>query len=149
MTFEERVAEIATRWIGTPYRHQGSLCHVGADCLGLVRGVWRELYGHEAEKLQPYSPDWAETGRDDALLDAARRHLVECPFTPSGDLTVGRVIVFRWQKNALAKHLGITVSPDAFVHAYSGMGVVRSPLVPAWRRKIVGVFSFPVPEDQR
>ncbi|MFZ1680734.1 MAG: peptidase P60, partial [Rhizobiaceae bacterium] len=31
------VAE-AERWIGTPYRHQGSTRGVGCDCLGLVLG---------------------------------------------------------------------------------------------------------------
>ena len=32
-------------WIGTPYRHQASLKGVGCDCLGLVRGVWRNVIG--------------------------------------------------------------------------------------------------------
>ena len=36
---------IAYSWIGTPYRHQASRKGVGCDCLGLVLGVWRELYG--------------------------------------------------------------------------------------------------------
>ena len=31
----------ARRWLGTPYLHQASECGVGADCLGLLRGVWR------------------------------------------------------------------------------------------------------------
>ena len=35
--------EIARDWIGTRYEHQASLKGEGADCLGLVRGVWREL----------------------------------------------------------------------------------------------------------
>ena len=43
----ERAVEIARAWIGTPYVHQGSACRAGADCLGLVRGVWRGLYGAE------------------------------------------------------------------------------------------------------
>ena len=37
----------ARGWIGTPYRHQASLKGVGCDCLGLLRGVWRELKGEE------------------------------------------------------------------------------------------------------
>ena len=29
----------------------------GADCLGLLRGVWRELHGHEPELPGAYTPD--------------------------------------------------------------------------------------------
>jgi len=47
------VAE-ARSWIGTRYRHQGSLKGVGCDCLGLVRGVWRNCIGAEPE-LPPTS----------------------------------------------------------------------------------------------
>ena len=42
------VAE-ARSWIGTHYRHQQSLKGVGCDCLGLLRGVWRAVYGQEPE----------------------------------------------------------------------------------------------------
>jgi hypothetical protein len=35
----------ARSWLGTPYAHQASLKGVGCDCLGLVRGVWREVQG--------------------------------------------------------------------------------------------------------
>ena len=35
----------ARQWIGTPYLHQASLRGCGCDCLGLVRGVWRTVYG--------------------------------------------------------------------------------------------------------
>ncbi len=50
---------IARAWIGTPYHHQGSVRGAGTDCLGLIRGVWREFYGREAEIAPPYSRDWA------------------------------------------------------------------------------------------
>ena len=139
------VAEEATGWIGTPYRHQGSLRGVGADCLGLLRGVWRSLYGEEPEAFPPYSPDWAEISGRDLLLEAADRHLVRSPTAP----VRGDCIVFRWRPDAVAKHVGIMVDSDAFVHAYSGIGTVRSPLVPQWRRKIAGVFRFPDPVDER
>ena len=62
----------ARRWLGTPYRHQASVMGVGADCLGLLRGVWRALIGAEPEKAPPYTPDWAEARGADDLMDAAR-----------------------------------------------------------------------------
>jgi hypothetical protein len=49
----------ARTWIGTPYRHQASVKGVGADCLGLVRGIWREVIGPEPAVVPPYSPGTA------------------------------------------------------------------------------------------
>ena len=46
-----RVVAIARDWIGTPYRNQASMKGAGADCLGLIRGVWRALYGQEPQAL--------------------------------------------------------------------------------------------------
>ncbi len=68
------IVAAARRWIGTPYQHQASLIHVGCDCLGLVRGVWREVIGPEPEDIPPYTPDWAEAGAAETLLGAADRH---------------------------------------------------------------------------
>ena len=138
-TTEMRVVDEARKWLGTPYRHQGSRCQVGADCLGLVRGVWREIYGYEPEKAGPYAIDWAEKGGEDQLLHAAIKHFIATHSEPG----FGHLVLFRWNAGALAKHAGITVSTTHFIHAYSGVGVVESPLVPAWRKKIAGVFAFP------
>jgi hypothetical protein len=47
---------------------------------------------------------------------------------------------------AVAKHLGILADAGpaaAFIHAYSGHGVVISPLSGPWQRKIAAVFRFP------
>ena len=135
----DRVIEETRSWIGTPYRHQASLKSVGCDCLGLVRGVWRALYGEEPEALKPYSPDWAESGKEDALFIAARRHFIEKPKT---EMSAGDMILFRWKPTQAAKHLGILVSEQAFVHAYEGHAVMISALVPQWRSRIACVFSF-------
>ncbi len=37
-----RIVAAARGWIGTPYLHQASLKGVGCDCLGLLRGLYRE-----------------------------------------------------------------------------------------------------------
>ena len=136
---QRRVIAEARSWIGTPYRHQASLKSVGCDCLGLVRGLWRALYGSEPEALKPYSADWAEAGGTDALLVAARRHFIEKPML---EMSAGDLILFRWKPSHAAKHLGILVSEQAFIHAYEGHAVMISALVPQWRRRIAGAFSF-------
>jgi len=48
------VIEAARGWLGTPYRHQASVKGVGSDCLGLVRGVWREVMGEEPDTTPPW-----------------------------------------------------------------------------------------------
>jgi NlpC/P60 family putative phage cell wall peptidase len=133
-----RIITLANSWIGTPYRNQASLKGVSADCLGLVRGVWRELLGHEPESAGPYSMDWAESSGSDPLMDAAKRH-----FIVAQSLREGTVILFRWRENLPAKHLGIYVGGDRFIHAYERHAVIASPLVPQWKKRIAGLFDFP------
>lgn len=135
-----RILAEALDWVGTPYRHQGSRKGVGCDCLGLVRGIWREIYGFEPESPGAYAPDWAEADVGDRLLEAAGRHC-----EPLGPLEAGPgdLVVFRWRPEHAAKHLGILTSPTSFIHAYEGQAVTVSPLIPHWRRKIAGAFAFP------
>jgi NlpC/P60 family putative phage cell wall peptidase len=139
MDVRRRVVEEALCWIGTPYRHQASLRSVGCDCLGLLRGVWRGIYGAEPEALKPYSADWAEAGGSDALLEAARRLFNG---KPTAELAAGDVVLFRWKPAHAAKHAGIIVSEQAFIHAYEGHAVLISALVPQWRSRIAGAFAF-------
>jgi len=134
----------ARSWIGTPYRHQGSLRGIGCDCLGLLRGLWRNLIGPEPESPGAYSPDWAEAGGNEALLEAARRHFVQ---RADGGFTDGDVILFRFRKNVPAKHIGVVTGIDRMVHAHEGACVAEVPIVPFWRRRIAATFSFPGVED--
>ena len=142
---EDVLAE-ARRWIGTPYRHQASVAGAGADCLGLIRGVWRALHGAEPESLPGYTPDWSEVDRVERLRDGAERHLLPVP----APYRAGDVLLFRMKGQAVAKHLGIlsdaTAGRQRMIHAYSGHGVVESPLGPAWARRIVAGYRFPMKE---
>ncbi|OXS99442.1 hypothetical protein B7H23_14915 [Notoacmeibacter marinus] len=146
-SFEQAVVEEARRWLGTPYRHQQSRIGVGCDCLGLVRGIWRALYDREPEDAGPYAPfeDSLADGGGSAerLLDAAARHME--PVEPDSPIEAGQMLVFRWRPTLSARHLGIAIEPHRFIHAYSGIGVVESALVPSWRRRIAGRFLFPQP----
>ncbi|WP_099865111.1 NlpC/P60 family protein [Pararhizobium haloflavum] len=135
------IVEAARDWIGTPYRHQGSTRNVGCDCLGLVRGVWRHIYGEEAEQPGPYQPDWAEMTSAERLIAAGRRHCG--PPLPAAEMQPGDIIAFRWRAHLPAKHVGIVSAADRFIHAYEQACVIESPLIPAWRRRIAAVFRFP------
>ncbi len=133
----------ARGWIGTPYVHQASTRGAGCDCLGLLRGVWREVLGSEPEPVPPYSPDWSEPSGDEALWQAASRHLIARP-VPA--MAAGDVLLFRMRDSGVAKHLAIVGDSGrhpTFIHAYTGHGVVESPLSPPWQRRIAACFAFP------
>ena len=134
-----KVLAIAQRWHGTPYCHAASRRQAGCDCLGLVRGIWRELYGDEPELPPAYAANWAEAGRE-TLLCAARRHL--------GEITVetarpGDVLLFRWRRTAPAGHAAILFPAGQIMHAYEGRAVVCTALSPWWRKRIAAAFAFP------
>ena len=138
----EHIVAAARKWIGTPYRHQGSRKGVGCDCLGLVRGVWAEMTGHAAQEPGAYAPDWAEhTGRD-RLIIAAQQHCGD-PIALQ-EAAAGDIVLFRWRAGAAAKHAGILSGPDHFIHAYEPVGVVESAMVPTWRRRIAAIHRFPL-----
>ena len=133
----------ARRWIGTPYVHQAATRGAGSDCLGLIRGIWRDLYGGEPEAVPAYSMDWSEPQGEERLWSAALRHL-----SPKDreDAASGDVILFRMRQGAVAKHLGVQAGLGvgaSFVHAYHRRGVIESPLSAPWRRRIVARFTFP------
>ena len=130
----------ARAWIGTPYHHQASCRDAGADCLGLVRGVWRETYGAELESPPPYSRDWAEASGEETLLAGATRHLIAIRLD---EAAAGDVVIFRLRSGLVAKHTAILTTVNSFVHAMEGGSAVEVAMTPWWRRRIVGAFSFP------
>ncbi len=158
----QRIVSIARTWLGTPYHHQASLKGIGCDCLGLVRGVWRELYGTEPEPLPAYTRDWAEAQGRETLLEAARRHLVE---VPPAKAHPGDILIFRWRRHTPAKHCAILASLPlpprgeragvmgshegapiggaTMIHALEGAPVSEVSLSPWWRRHLAGAFMFP------
>ena len=139
------VVAAARGWLGTPYRHQAACRGAGCDCLGLVRGIWREIYGAEPQAAPPYSPDWGEPQGHEALWQAAARYLRER--APGEATEAGDLLLFRMRERGLAKHLGIRAEDPrgtpTFVHSMSGRGVVESPLSAPWARRVVAHFVFP------
>ena len=140
-----QIIDAARSWLGTPYVHQASAKGAGCDCLGLVRGVWRELLSGEPEVPPAYTPDWNERhwkagGGAETLLDAARRNMSE---RAGKTFEPGDVLIFRVCADGPAKHCGIAVAPDRFIHAYAGRAVVESAMTRWWRVRLAGVFVFP------
>jgi NlpC/P60 family putative phage cell wall peptidase len=136
----ERVVAIARTWIGTPYHHQASLLGVGCDCIGLVRGVMRELYGKEPQDLPPYPRDWGDSNGSEDIIEAGRRHLIEVPLV---DMGPGDVIAVRWRAHLVAKHTMIVSFGGRAIHAYNKAPVSEIHLSDWWRARIAVVFKLP------
>jgi NlpC/P60 family putative phage cell wall peptidase len=141
MVTREAIVVAARSWLGTPYHHQASLKGVGSDCLGLIRGIWRELFGPEPETMPAYTRDWGNATGSETLLAAAARHLVMLDVMGAAGL--GDVLVFRMRDQGVAKHAGILTGPSRLVHAQEGLGVIEIELGRWWRRRAAAAFGFP------
>jgi NlpC/P60 family putative phage cell wall peptidase len=142
------IERVARSFIGTPYVHQASVKGVGCDCLGLLRGVWRELRGAEAEEPPPYAPDWAEASGEETLYRALSRHLRE---VPCRDLQPGDVALFRMARHGPAKHCGILALMQrsdgaskglTLIHARQNKRVSEEMFSTFWQRKLAHVFRM-------
>lgn len=133
------VVEIARSWIGTPYHHQASVKGVGCDCVGLVRGVWRELIGPEPEAAPPYSRDWGDANGEETLLTYFRRHLIETPLPDAG---AGHVVALRWKPHLVAKHCMILTSAETAIHAVNNSPVAEIHLSDWWTSRFAAAFAF-------
>lgn len=141
-----RVIAVARGWLGTPYHDQASVKGVGCDCLGLARGVWREVVGTETLPVPPYSRDWGETGAREVLADSAARVMIRIDPEKAGP---GAAVLFRMRAGAIVKHVGILTGEGSFIHSYERLGVIEESLTLAWRRRIAFAFLFPRPDSRQ
>lgn len=136
------VVELARDWMGTPYKHQACLKHVGCDCIGLIRGIWKELYGVDAVKPPSYTPRWAEinpTGQE-PMLSAAEQHL-DSVFGPNM-FSPGNVLLIRVRRRSAVKHCGIIGPNKTLIHAYDSHNVIEEPIRESWFRADLYAFSY-------
>jgi len=136
-----QIIELARDWIGTPYVHQASLKGVGCDCLGLLRGVWREIHGDEPEDIPPYLPDWDVPGTE-TLRDGLARHLAPVDVAA---MAPGDVVLFRMVARAAARHcaiLGEQGGAFTLIHARQNKQVGEEPFTPFWRGRMAYVFRL-------
>lgn len=137
-----KIMRAARGWIGTPYVHQASVRGVGCDCLGLLRGVWREIAGEEPEDIPPYSQDWAEATKQETLYDALARHFDEIA---ASEMRGGDVALFRMLRSGPAKHCGIVAERGGrltLIHARQNKRVSEESFSQSWRRKLAYVFRI-------
>lgn len=133
------VVDAAREWLGTPYRHRASTLGAGCDCLGLLRGVWRALYGAEPVAVPAYRADGRQDAHPEAMREAAERFLV----VEDGPLAAGQVVLFRLGGQSEPRHCGIMISATRFIHAQEQLGVVEANMTPGWAKRVSGRYRFP------
>lgn len=140
VNIEHQVVAEAKNWLGTPYQHQASLKHIGCDCLGLLRGVWRTVKGDEPELAPAYAPRWNDAAQTDLLLAMANRNFDR--HAANEPIKAGDVLLFKYRMHLPARHVAIALSADHFIHAYVGKGVVENSLSAWWQRHLAGHYSW-------
>jgi len=136
-----KIVHLARSWIGTPYVHQASVKGVGCDCLGLLRGIWRELHGEEPEAIPPYTPDWNVRGRE-TLQAAFARHLAAVPIAA---IMPGDVVLFRMVGRGPAKHCAVVGECEGaftLIHARQNKRVSEEPFTASWRGRLAFAFRL-------
>lgn len=142
MEIRERIVETARGWIGTPYVHQASIKGAGCDCLGLLRGVWREIMGDEPESAPPYSEDWAEASGNEEMYAAFKRHFAEIE---TGAVVPGDIALFRMFSRGPAKHCAIVAARfghKTLIHSRANTRVTEEVLTPFWTRRLAYAFRL-------
>jgi NlpC/P60 family putative phage cell wall peptidase len=122
----------ARGWIGTPFHDGAGLKGVGADCVGFLAAI-----------CAPALPaDWpVPATRDPALWLGAVQGLL--PALPLGTLAPPALLVFAPEGSGAARHAGLLISPDRFLHAHWRAGVAEQTLTPWWRARLIAAFAVP------
>lgn len=130
----------ARKWLDVKWQHQGR-SKSGVDCAGLCVVTARGL-GLEVQDTTNYQRRTHGT----EFLEYFRSNLVERPYV---EMQCGDVIVLT--EPSYPCHCGIVTERHGelyFIHAYAKRRkVVEERISEDWRKRIVGVFSFPAVED--
>lgn len=104
-----------SKWHGTPYRY-GGMSHAGVDCSGFVLMTFRDQFALQLPReTRQQANIGTEIDRDDLL---------------PGDL-----VFFKTGSGENGLHVGIYDTDNAFIHASTSRGVIRSSLDNVYWRK--------------
>lgn len=123
------VAE-AVEWIDTPFKHNQSVKGIGADCVGVVRGIGHACGIQFADVPKSYSR------RPDGQLPCyLGRHLVTVSEPLPGDVLL---IAFTDEPS----HVALFIGNDEIVHAYAKVRRCIRQSMKGWETRIRAVYSF-------
>jgi NlpC/P60 family putative phage cell wall peptidase len=110
------VAE-AESWIGTTFHHRAWVKGAGADCLGLIYGVYRAVGLIDDIKIPFYRPDFMHHRDEETYLGGLLEHGHRVERPEAGD-----VAMFKYGR--VFGHAGIVVDWPHLIHAFAERGRV-------------------------
>lgn len=124
-------------YVGTPYV-KGGTSKRGADCYGLVRMLYKDIYGIELTDWNTALPEGA--ARPD-LIDAFEAAISEEAWEPVESPQEGDIVVMRLYNAPL--HCGMMINQSQFMHAIEPMGTsVERINSPMWKKRIVHYLRY-------
>ncbi len=111
----------ALKWIGTPYRHHGTVRGAGVDCAMLPQAIYTGLGLMEIADFGDYPTQWHLHHDEERYLSIVVRYADE---VLEADAAPGDFLLFKVGR-AFA-HGGIIIDPDAcsIIHASMDAGAV-------------------------
>lgn len=125
----------ARSWLGTPFRHQGRLKGIGADCAGIVIGVAGAL-GLKCADIRGYSRMPGEEFQNEVA-----RQLVRIAYR---DLLPADLLTFAF--DSLPQHIALVtgIDPPRILHSHASVGsCVEQNLDDVWISRVRGAWRFP------
>lgn len=123
MIDRQTVIQEARSWLGTPFHHQAALKGIGADCIGLVRGVCMAL------GILPRDfalPAYARQPDGTSLIALADHYMARITDASPADLKPGDVVVVSFDREP--QHFGLVGDYRhgglSVIHAHSVAGEV-------------------------
>ncbi len=141
----QNIANVSTSWLGTKFKHQGRMKHVGCDCIGLIIGVLSELdftiNGELINRLD--NKTYAKTPKNH-LLERSLDNI----FKPINLVQIGDIILMRFHREP--QHVGfisrINGNGIYIIHAYQKIGsVIEHKITENWQDKIVKIYDVTSP----
>lgn len=131
--FTGRASELAIHamgMIGIRYKYGGEAPESGLDCSGLVRYVFKEVWGKELPRT---SEEISQVGTH----------------VDSRDLQPGDLVFYNTLRRSFS-HVGIYLGDNKFIHAPSAGGKVRIERmdVTYWRKRFNGARRIDEPQEQ-
>lgn len=119
-------------YLSVPFAEKGR-DRSGADCWGLVRLIYREVYGVDLPDYRELYENTKDAERIKALVDdKASQHWQDVDKPQEGDIVFVKM-------DGIPTHVAIVTKPGYMLHCLKGMGTVHEAYnTMKWRNKIAG-----------
>lgn len=122
MIWREDVVREAMTWGNTPYHPMAKIKGIGVDCGQLLIGVFENAGVIPIGECAPgqYSPEWHLHRSEEKYLHWVQKY---CDVAV-GEPLPGDIAVFKFGR--CISHAGIVLEWPLIIHAYVGVGVIKS-----------------------